>query len=308
MYLPTLAVFQAASNGDHTATFLGKTAAQWWEFFLDVPLSILIIVVLASVVLVISRKLIKNLSERIANGTDKPLFGSSEIGRSLLTTNPLTTARRAQRARTIGSVLRSTVSVIVGASAVLMIMDTLRIPIAPLLASAGVVGVALGFGAQSLVKDFLSGTFLILEDQYGVGDKVTIGDVQGTVESVALRVTKVRDGDGTLWYLRNGDVLKVGNKTHGWAVAAIEVNVPYTCDLNTVRETLADAAHSVKNDPEVGRHIRGVPTVSGIESMSATTLSLTVQARTEPAQQWEVSRALREKIREEMTAKELPLA
>lgn len=290
------------------ATEGAEMAKQWWDFLMGVPLQIIIIVVCASLVLVILRSLIKRVTERLATESDTTWFPNSDKAKALKAVNPLANARRAQRSRTIGSVLRSVASILVGAIAVLMVLDKLDVNIAPLLASAGIVGVAIGFGAQTLVKDFLSGIFLILEDQYGVGDKVQIGDVSGTVESIALRITKVRDAEGTLWYLRNGDVLKVGNKTHGWAVATVEVRVPYTSDLEQVREALGKAAAHVKKQKDVASAMRSSVDISGIESMSSTAISLKVTVKTLPARQWEVARALRESIRAELTAAELEMA
>lgn len=294
---------------DDPVKYLGKSLSEWGDWLLGTPLRVILIALFSAILLAIARKLIKSVAERIASGeAEHSWLSQSEAGKAILAANPLSTARRAQRARTIGSVLRSTISIIVGAIALLMILTEIGVNIAPLLASVSVLGVAVGFGAQSLVKDFLSGIFLILEDQYGVGDKVAIGDVNGTVESVALRVTKVRDADGTLWYLRNGEVLKVGNKTHGWAVAAIEVRVPYDSDVEQVREALGRAAARVKADDQFGDSMRGAPSVIGIEAMSAAHISLKVQAKTEPALQWEVARALRAEIRKELSAISVELA
>lgn len=280
-----------------------------WDFILDVPLRILLILVVSAIVLMILRRFIKSLSERIATGGDGPWEPSSDKAKALKNAvNPLANVRRAQRSRTIGSVLRSVASLVIGATALLMILVELGVNIAPLLASAGVVGVAIGFGAQSLVKDFLSGMFLILEDQYGVGDKVTIGDVNGTVESIALRITKVRDAEGTLWYLRNGDVLKVGNKTHGWAIASVEVKVPFDSDLEVVRASLKKAADAVRQDKKLNSAIRGEAVVSGIETMASTGLTIKVNIKTQPARQWDVNRALRENIRKEFSEAQVVLA
>lgn len=280
-----------------------------WDVLSGTPLRIALILLVSVIVLMILRRLIKTLSEKIATGGDGYWEPTSEKGKALKNAvNPLANVRRAQRSRTIGSVLRSVASLVIGATALLMIMVELGINIAPLLASAGVVGVAIGFGAQSLVKDFLSGMFLILEDQYGVGDKVTIGDVNGTVESIALRITKVRDAEGTLWYLRNGDVLKVGNKTHGWAVASVEVKVPFNADLEQVRAALKAAAETVKHDKKLSSAIRGDAVVSGIETMAFGGLTVKVNVKTQPARQWDVNRALRENIRSEFAQRELELA
>ena len=134
-------------------------------------------------------------------------------------------ARRAQRAQTIASVLKSTTSIVLLIWVALGILNVLGVNIAPFIASAGVVGLAIGFGAQNLVRDFVTGVFMLLEDQYGVGDTVDLGDAVGEVESVGLRVTTVRDIDGTLWYVRNGEIARVGNMSQDYAVARIEVPV-----------------------------------------------------------------------------------
>ena len=146
------------------------------------------------------------------------------------------TPRRAQRARTIGSVLRSASSAVVGAIAVVMILAEFGVALGPILASAGIVGVALGFGAQNLVRDFLSGMFMLLEDQYGVGDIVDLGSANGTVEAVGLRITTVRDGNGTVWYVRNGEILRVGNKSQGFAVAVADLPLAHNADIAQATE------------------------------------------------------------------------
>ena len=171
------------------------------DWFLGAPLSILIILVVSAVSLVLLRSFVQRVTTHIAEGTPftergvmRPLSGTVVAG-VLQKADPLTSARRAQRARTLGSVLTSVVAIVVISTAGFLILDALGVNIAPFLASASIVGVALGFGAQSLVKDFLTGTFMLLEDQYGVGDVVDAGPATGTVEAVTLRVTKLRDAD-----------------------------------------------------------------------------------------------------------------
>lgn len=275
----------------------------WVSALMGTPLKILIIILVATVVLVILRRLIKNLTEKIASGEnlnskfEKSKFISPEVTQVLNLASPLATARKAQRSRTIGSVLRSTVTLVVGLIATLMVLEQLGINTVPLLTSAGVAGVALGFGAQSLVKDFLSGTFMILEDQFGVGDRVIVGDVTGTVESVALRTTKVRDDEGTLWFLRNGEMLRVGNRNQGWAMSTVEVSVPYDSDLGKVREALQAAIEKTTSVPRLSKGIMGTPQISGIESMTAAAVTLRITARTQPGISFSVSQALREEIR-----------
>lgn len=287
----------------------------WVEWFLGLPLRILIIVAVGSLTLVLLRRAIRGVTDHVAEGQPwfqrgvmRPL-GESDVARTLLrSADPLASARRAQRARTLGSVLRSTATVVVGTIMVLLVLSELGVNIAPFIASAGIVGVALGFGAQSLVKDFLTGLFMLLEDQYGVGDVVDVGPATGTVEAVTLRVTKIRDSDGTLWYVPNGTMLRVGNKTQGWATAVVEVDVDYFADIDEVRALLGEAAARVEKDAVLGAHVQGAPTITGIERLSADAVTLRLKIRTSPAMQWDVARALRTATRDVLERAGIPLA
>lgn len=285
----------------------------WVTWFTGTPLRMILTALTGVITLIILRRLIKTTTDQLASGSlmNRRGFrelGATDVGAALLRSNPLASARRAQRARTIGSVLRSTSTLVVGAIVVLMLLDDVGVNIMPLVASAGVVGVALGFGAQSLVKDFLSGMFMLMEDQYGVGDTVTFGEVSGTIEAVALRITKVRDAMGTLWYVRNGEILRVGNRTQGWARAVIDVQLRVDADIPLVRSLLERAGQTVKNDPVLGEHLQEDPEVIGIESLTADSVLMKVQVKTDPAMQWEVARALREAVRAELEAAGVPLA
>jgi len=192
-----------------------RTLAESADWLLARPLAILTIVLLAAAIRLVLHRLIRRLADRVAEGT-VPGVLSKGRGQRLLQSSPLLSERRRQRAETIASVLRSLTTIVVLSVALLMVLDVVGLPIAPLLASAGIVGVAVGFGAQTLVKDFLSGIFLILEDQFGVGDVVDPGvGTVGTVEAVGLRVTRLRDENGVVWYVRNGEILKVGNHSQG---------------------------------------------------------------------------------------------
>ena len=165
--------------------------------------------------------------------------------------------RYEQRISTVASLLRNLTSIVVGVVVVLTFMAVFDIPLAPLLASAGVGGIALAFGAQSLVKDFLSGIFMIMEDQYGVGDLIDTGEVRGTVEEVGLRVTRVRDATGTVWYVRNGEILKLGNQSQGWSTAIIDVPVAYDEDAGKVMGILEEVATEIDARPGVRGHPAG---------------------------------------------------
>ncbi|WP_029289475.1 mechanosensitive ion channel family protein, partial [Cellulomonas sp. HZM] len=287
------------------------TPSGLWEWFVGIPLNVIIIVGVSSVVLALLRRVIRTVTDHVAEGTPiaaRAGLQDTAVGSALLKADPLATARRAQRARTLGSVLRSTASILVGAIALFLVLDQLGVNIAPFIASAGIVGVALGFGAQSLVKDFLTGTFMLLEDQYGVGDVVDVGPANGTVEAVTLRVTKVRDADGTLWYVPNGSMVRVGNKTQGWSTAVVEVDVDYFADLDEVRALLQEAAARVVADPQVGPDVQGEPVITGIERLSADSVTLRLKIRTSPARQWEVARALRTQTRHVLEVAGVPLA
>ena len=203
--------------------------------------------------------------------------------------------RYEQRISTVASLLRNLTSIIVGIIMVLTVMAVFDIPLAPLLASAGVGGIALAFGAQSLVKDFLSGIFMIMEDQYGVGDLIDTGEVRGAVEEVGLRVTRVRDATGTVWYVRNGEILKLGNQSQGWSTAIIDVPVAYDEDAGKVIAILEEVATAIDDDPAFADVLLEKPTVAGVNAVTATTMSIRMMAKTAPNQHWGLQRTLLER-------------
>ncbi|GEL96174.1 mechanosensitive ion channel family protein [Cellulomonas composti] len=286
-----------------------SSPGSWWEWFIGTPLRIALIVVISAIALALVRTAIRRITDHVAEGTSTvQKLGEIPVGAALIKADPVATARRAQRARTLGSVLRSTASIVVGGIAFFLVLDQLGINLAPFIASVGIVGVALGFGAQSLVKDFLTGTFMLLEDQYGVGDVVDVGPAVGTVEAVTLRVTKVRDAEGTLWHVPNGTMVRVGNKTQGWSYATVELEVDYFADLDEVRRVLTEVAAAVAADPTTGAAVDGEPTVTGIEKLTADGVTMRVRVRSTPARQWEVARALRSAARTALEEAGIPLA
>ena len=271
--------------------------------WLDVPLRIVLVLVVGSLVLWLVRKTITRTVHRIELGRTRLRQRAKRMiakgGKySPPETDPLVAARRTLRANTLASVLRSAATLVIVLVVLTVVLTILEIDLAPLIASAGVVGVALGFGAQSLVKDYFSGIAILVEDQYGIGDVIEVGDVSGTVEEVGLRVTQVRDFDGTLWYLRNGELLRVGNRTQGWSRAIVEVRVKPEVNIARVQDALRLAAARVGEDPELAGVILGPATVTGIEELTATSAMLRILVKTAPAHQWEVARALREAVRE----------
>ncbi|BBY81240.1 mechanosensitive ion channel protein MscS [Mycolicibacterium pulveris] len=204
--------------------------------------------------------------------------------------------RRQQRAKTIGSVLKSIVSIVLLTWVILAILSVLGVNIAPFIASAGVVGLAIGFGAQNLVRDFVSGMFMLLEDQYGVGDIVDVGEVIGEVESVGLRITRLRDIDGTLWYVRNGEIVRVGNMSQEWAYARLELPVSLSADVEKAKEVALEAAAEAVAQPSMAAKVLGEPEMYGVQEVAPDLYTLRILLKTRPNEQWSVQRQLRAEI------------
>ena len=205
--------------------------------------------------------------------------------------------RRVQRARTMGDLLKSMITGVLVAIFGTMVLSQVGVNIAPIIASAGIIGIALGFGAQSLVKDFLSGIFMIFEDQFGVGDVVDVGEAIGTIEAVSLRVTRLRDLDGTVWYVPNGEILRVGNKSQNWSRAVVDVGVGYDEDLARAKRVLGEVARDLWKDDDYRNVIIEAPEVTGVEALTADAVTLRVLVKTAPMEQWAVARELRQRIK-----------
>jgi small-conductance mechanosensitive channel len=210
--------------------------------------------------------------------------------------------RRHQRVRALGSILRSATSVTIFSIAGVVVLGDLGINLAPLLASAGVVGIAIGFGAQNLVRDYLTGVFMLLEDQYGVGDVISVGDATGTVETVTLRITRLRDINGVVWHIRNGTIDEVGNQSQGWARAVVDFPVPYTADLSAIKTLLREVADSAWNDPALRGVLLERPEVWGAQDVSSSEVTMRLVARTAPLRQWEAERELRFRVKTALDA------
>ncbi|GGO80995.1 mechanosensitive ion channel protein MscS [Wenjunlia tyrosinilytica] len=270
-------------------------AASWvdenWQGWLAAGLRIVLILVIAVVLRIVVRRMITKLIARMARGAS-----SAPIGRALdgLLVNA---ERRRQRSEAIGSVLRSVASFVILGTAALTILSVLQINLAPLLASAGVAGVAIGFGARNLVTDFLSGVFMILEDQYGVGDVIDAGVATGTVIEVGLRVTKLRGDNGEIWYVRNGEVKRIGNMSQGWATAVVDVQVGYGEDLDRVREVITRAAEELAKEEPWNEVLWEPVEVLGLDSVTGDMMIVQVQAKTMPGKALSTARELRWRIK-----------
>jgi small-conductance mechanosensitive channel len=205
--------------------------------------------------------------------------------------------RALQRTQTLTKVVSSTGIVVIWSLGAIYVLKELDFDLGPLLAGAGIIGLAVGFGAQSLVKDVVTGFFILLEDQYGVGDNVGINQIAaGKVEVLTLRVTGLRDLDGTLHFIANGDITHVANRSKDWARAVIDVRVAYREDPERVRAVLDRVAKQAKEHGELGRMLYSVPEVLGVEALGDYEVIWRVIAETKPARQWEVARRLREQI------------
>ena len=252
----------------------------------ETPISIAVTIALA---IAARWLLLRGISRATRLAVERAQARRSAEGRD---TEVLLAARHAARAATMGSLLRSITNAVIGLLGVLTVLAILGIPLTPVLASAGVGGVALGFGAQSLVKDYLSGIFMIVEDQYGVGDLVDLGDVIGTVEDVGLRVTRVRDGSGQVWYVRNGEIVRVGNQSQGWSTATIDIPVDPTEDSAKVIEVLQGVCADVYADPAVAAQLLEEPKVVGVQAVEAGRMTIRIVAKTQPNQAAVVQRAV----------------
>jgi small conductance mechanosensitive channel len=205
--------------------------------------------------------------------------------------------RSMSRSRTLAEVSRSVLRVVIWTFAVLEVMQLLGINLGPLIAGAGIAGVALGFGAQSLVRDFFSGFFVLLEDQYGVGDYVEIENAKGTVERFNLRLTSIRASDGTLHHISNGQIKMVGNSSAGWTKAIVDVTVEYDEDLDKVEQALVRAADELKDHPTVGALVLGPAEILGVESLGNGNVTMRVAIKTAPGKRMTVARAFRAQVK-----------
>jgi moderate conductance mechanosensitive channel len=301
---PGASVTPNCYNGDELCHWIYRQTNNTWlasgsYYFLVKPLRILLIVAIALIVRYALHRTINRLVRRTAHGSVpailKPL--KERLPSSLQEVAAIFPERRRQRAEAIGSVLRSTASGVVFAIAGLMILSELGVDLAPLLASAGIAGVALGFGAQSLVKDLIAGLFMLLEDQYGVGDAVDVGQASGVVESVGLRITTVRDGQGVLWYIRNGEIVRVGNKSQGWSMTMVDVPIGFA-NVDEATELLREVAESMAADPAWADDLIEGPEVLGVEQITAEGAVLRTQVKTSSEAQWRVGRELRRRLTE----------
>ncbi len=281
---------------DHTGQ--NEALAELTEWFLYKPLQIVLVVSIALVLTRIARRWVRRFVKRVLVPKSDAATQLGRLGIDL----PATLAaapdpRREARATSASVVLTSTVVMAIWVIAMLTILGVIGIELAPLLAGAGVAGIALGFGAQSLVKDCIAGLFMLIEDQFGIGDIVDLGEAIGVVEEVSLRTTVLRAFDGTVWHVPNGVVQRVGNRSQLWSVAVIDVDVAYDTEIDRARQLLQRAADEVCDREDIAPDIVERPTVLGVEALAADGVTLRLTVKVKPGVQWNLQRTLREHIK-----------
>lgn len=257
---------------------------------------LLLIVVVAVVVRAVLNRAVRRIVRSAVEGSVPVALRPLTDRARAFDATALLPERRRQRTETLGSVLRSIVSFGVVAVAGAMALSEVGLDLAPVVASAGIVGVAVGFGAQNLIKDFLTGIFMIFEDQYGVGDVIDAGPAIGTVETVGLRTTRLRDVEGTVWHIRNGEIARVGNKSQGWARVLLDVPLALDTDIALVRSVALSTAEGLWQDPDWTGKVLEQPEVWGLEHIGADGLLLRLVLKTAPLEQWTVAREVRERL------------
>ena len=272
------------------------------DMLVDRPLRILLIVVLAAIVSKIVTRSITRFADELIRPeseiTDDDL--EVEVDNGLLDRLRSVGDRQVrarQRAITLGAVLRSIARAAIWFVAGLLILGELDINLAPLIAGAGVAGVAIGFGAQSMVRDFLAGIFIIIEDQYGVGDIVDVGEASGVVEEVTLRTTRLRDVSGVLWIVPNGEIKRVGNTSQLWSKSVLDIEVAYDTDLDQATEVIDRVLHELWHENRHDATVIEEPQVLGLESFGPDAIVIRAVLKTEPGEQYVVARLVRAKLK-----------
>ncbi len=270
-------------------------------------LQILLILVLAGVALRVLKRVVHRTVERAKDPHGFQARGlRSRVG-FLDEARPVVSARRSKRVDALGALGNSIVSVVIWVVAVFMVLGTFDINLGPLIAGAGVIGIALGFGAQTLVRDFLSGIFMLAEDQYGVGDIVNAGEAIGVVEAVTLRTTKIRDVEGTLWHVPNGEILRVGNMSQGWARALLDVAVAYGTNIDAASELIRRVASEMAHEDEYVDVFLDEPEIWGVQTLGDDSVDIRLVIKTTPGEQWKIARELRRRIKNAFDAAEVEI-
>ncbi len=282
-----LPIPRASTDSVRTALQLDWDRLLGWEAVLRSLSRIAIILVVAF----IAYRLIKLLVARI-------------ITHEVDADDPIVKRLRQQRAQTLGGLLQNVALVVIVTFSGLTILGTFM-PIGPLLAGVSVVGLAVSFGAQSLVKDIITGTFILIEGQFGIGDVIRIGENAGQVEKLTLRTTTLRDFEGVVHIIPNGEIKLVSNLTKSWSRAVLDIVVDYREDVDRVIEVLRVLGAEFENDPDWGPLLLADPEVLGIQKLGEVGVHIRMQTKTLPLKQWEVGRELRRRIKKTFDAESI---
>jgi small conductance mechanosensitive channel len=268
---------------------------------------IVLILVIALITRFLLHRTIRRLTRMSSRGTVPVVLQPlKEKAANALAEAGLLSTRRAQRAETIGSVLRSIGSFVIFVVAFVLVLGELGINLAPIIAGAGIAGVAVGFGAQNLVKDFLAGMFMILEDQYGVGDSIDAGQASGIVEEVGLRTTRLRGGDGTVWYVRNGEVLRIGNQSQGYSQLTLDLPVAYAADTDRAGAIILETATTMRNEDEWRADFLTEPELLGVGRFDPDSVVVQLLVRTPAGRDGPVGRELRARLKRRLADERIP--
>ena len=284
-----LAVYRATAND-----FLAAVA----DTVVVKPAKVLLVIVLAFVATRLIGRGIKRFVAGMGRKTERKLDSLRQHApATLLKTDETSGLRAAQRAETIGALLKSIAAFAVWTAAAFMVLGELGLNLGPLIAGAGIVGVALGFGAQNLVRDFISGIFMLVEDQYGVGDLIDAGPATGTVEAVSLRTTRLRDIYGVVWHIPNGKIDRIGNKSQKWSRALLDVDVAYDTDIDVAGAVIKGALDEAWKSEEWSNVILEEPELWGAEDLGPDGITIRMVVKTLPSEQFKVARYLRARIK-----------
>jgi len=296
----TIRPFEEALPADGWDEFFAVLAVVGWKAFW-----IAIVIVVCVLLSVILRLVIRRVVHRIVAGAK---FKAQVTDTQAFERSPLADMRLVQRTRTLGTILQNIVNITLVIVALILIVN---IAVPSLLGSltllTAAVGAGLGFGAQNIVKDVLNGMFLVAEDQIGIGDVVDLGLATGVVEYVSVRITQIRDVNGTLWYVRNGEVTRIGNMSQGWARAIIDLGVPVDTDVAEVEKALLTTAQELAKDPKWRTRIIDRPEIWGLESVSGEALVIRVVIKTRANAKDDVARELRMRLRQSVLDQGLSL-
>lgn len=303
--IPADGITEEAANACARGTLCGEINQRINNDFVAQTLGVLIpdilrtalIIVVAWLVVRFVRRVIRTVvRDMVERDADHPMRRHLRLA----STQSLDPQRSAMRTETLGNVLRSVASIVIWTAALFIAVGSLRtvaIDLGPLIAGAGIVGVALGFGSQALVKDFLSGIFMLLEDQYGVGDIIDVGPATGVVEGITLRTTRLRDIEGVLWHVPNGQISRVGNLSQQWSRSLLDIPVAYATSVPHAIEVIKRTADELWREPGWREQVLEEPEVWGIEAFADDAMLIRLVLKVVPAKQWAVSRELRLRLK-----------